>query len=108
MSKLGSSGTELVLTANYFALEQRPDTRLFQYRVDFYPPEDRTFVKKALLRQHRDTLPQYMFDGCLMLSFSRLYPEGAGPLVLVARRIAGDGTQEDCSINIRYRTKSNF
>ena len=92
-TKIGTSGQEIQLTANYFELEQRPDTKLFQYRVDFSLEEDRTFMKKALLRQHKDELPQYMFDGSIMLSFERLYDEGMGPLTFLSSRVNGDGSQ---------------
>jgi len=100
-NKQGTSGRQLQLTTNYFSFQQKPDTFLFQYRVDFTLDEDRTFMKKALLRQHVATLPKYMFDGSILLCFLRLYAEGADPLVLFSRRKNGDGTEDDCNITIR-------
>ena len=70
-SKKGASGTAVALSANFFGFQQKPDTRLFQYRVDFSLDEERTFMKKALLRQHKAILPQYMFDGSILLCFTR-------------------------------------
>ena len=101
VSKLGDSGTPILLTANYFELERRPDIRLFQYRVIFSLEEDRTFVKKALLRQNQDLLPHYMFDGTLMFCFIELYPTNSDPLVLHSTRLNGDGSQDSCRITIR-------
>jgi hypothetical protein len=39
--------------------------------VDFAPDEDRTIVRKALLRNHRATLGEYIFDGTVMYSSVR-------------------------------------
>ena len=101
VSKLGDSGTPILLTSNYFELERRPDIRLFQYRVIFSLEEDRTFVKKALLRQNQDLLPHYMFDGTWMFCFIELYPANSDPLVLHSTRLNGDGSQDSCRITIR-------
>ena len=70
-SKKGTSGLEVALSTNFFGFQQKPDTRLFQYRVDFSLDEERTHMKKALVRQHNATLPQYMFDGSILLCFNR-------------------------------------
>ena len=101
-SKMGTSGKEIQLTANYFSFEQGQESKLFQYKVDFSLEEDRTFMKKALLRQHKDSLPQYMFDGSMLLSFHRLFDKKAGPLVLQSTRVNGDGSQDSCRIFIRF------
>jgi hypothetical protein len=42
--------------------------------VDFAPDDDRTIVRKALLRNHRPTLGDYIFDGT-MLYCSVRYPQ---------------------------------
>jgi len=100
-SKKGTSGLEVGLSTNFFGFQQKPDTRLFQYRVDFSLDEERTHMKKALVRQHNATLPQYMFDGSILLCFNRLYPEGGEPLVLFSRRENGAGGHDDCNITIK-------
>jgi len=58
-------------------------------------------MKKALLRQHKAILPQYMFDGSILLCFTRLYPEGSDPMVLFSRRENGSGGQDDCNITVK-------
>ena len=68
----GTSGRVVSLQANYFKLETHTDWCLYQYRVDFAPEEDRTFIRKALLRNHRATLGGYIFDGTLMYTSVRL------------------------------------
>jgi len=45
---------------------------LYQYSVDFAPPEDRTAVRKGLLRQCREQLGAYIFDGSVLYTSSRL------------------------------------
>jgi aubergine-like protein len=40
--------------------------------VDFAPDEERTIIRKALLRNHRATLGGYIFDGTLMYCSVRL------------------------------------
>jgi len=39
--------------------------------VDFAPDEERTPIRKALLRNHRATLGGYIFDGTLLFSSVR-------------------------------------
>lgn len=61
--------------ANYFRLNHQTTWCLYQYRVDFMPEEDRTFVRKALLKDHSATLGGYLFDGTILYSAQRLYPD---------------------------------
>lgn len=63
-----------MLQANYFKLLTSTDWCLYQYRVDFAPEEDRTIVRKGLLRLHRKTLGAYVFDGTVLYS-SRHIPD---------------------------------
>ncbi|XP_046741985.1 piwi-like protein Siwi [Diprion similis] len=72
ITKQGNSGTRLNLQANYFKLLSTTDWCLYQYRVDFAPEEDRTVVRKALLRPHRETLGPYIFDGTVLYTSNRL------------------------------------
>jgi len=70
-SRRGTSGRVVTLKSNYFKLETHIDWCLYQYRVDFAPDEERTIVRKALLRNHRATLGGYIFDGTLLYSSVR-------------------------------------
>lgn len=45
---------------------------LYQYHVDFAPEEDRTIVRKGLLRLHKEKLGAYIFDGTVMYTSTRL------------------------------------
>jgi len=47
---------------------------LYQYRVDIAPDEDRTQIRKALLREHREALGFYLFDGTVLFTPNR-YPQ---------------------------------
>lgn len=69
---LGTTGTNVMLQANYFKLLATTDWCLYQYRVDFAPDEDRTAVRKGLLKLHREALGAYVFDGTVMYSSRRL------------------------------------
>lgn len=53
---VGVQGTPINIVTNYFKLMTRPNWTLYQYRVDVSPEEDRTAVRKALLRDHRNKL----------------------------------------------------
>ncbi|XP_033230969.1 piwi-like protein Siwi isoform X2 [Belonocnema kinseyi] len=75
-SKQGSYGQKINLQANYFKLETESvtDFSLYQYRVDFSPDEERTVVRKGLLRFHHPSIGPYIFDGTVMYSNSLLAP----------------------------------
>jgi aubergine-like protein len=68
----GVSGHQVMLMANYFRLETHTDWCLYQYQVDFAPEEDKSFLRKALLRNHKDVLGGYIFDGSTMFTSHRL------------------------------------
>ncbi|KAK9512948.1 hypothetical protein O3M35_001250 [Rhynocoris fuscipes] len=87
ISKQGTSGTPVTLTANYFKLVNHTDWALYQYRVDFSPEEDRTVKRKALLKIHKDVLGGYVFDGTVLFVSNRLCPE---PLELFSKRESDD------------------
>ena len=44
VSKQGEGGSPLTVAANYFAMIQKPNWKLLQYRVDFSPPIEMTKV----------------------------------------------------------------
>ncbi|XP_076545274.1 piwi-like protein Siwi [Osmia lignaria lignaria] len=71
VTKKGSTGNAIQLQANFFKLLATTDWCLYQYRVDFAPEEDRTVVRKGLLRLHREKLGAYVFDGTVLYSSRR-------------------------------------
>ncbi|KAF3427934.1 hypothetical protein E2986_02003 [Frieseomelitta varia] len=71
-NKRGTSGESAVMQANYFALLSTPDWCLYQYRVDFAPDEERTAVRKGLLKPHRGQLDSFVFDGTILYSRTRM------------------------------------
>ena len=54
-----------------------------QYRVDMAPEEDNLFIKKMLLRDVKDKLPKYIFDGTMLWATEQL---DANPLKLYTVR----------------------
>ncbi|XP_058800453.1 WASH complex subunit 4-like [Phymastichus coffea] len=103
VTKHGGHGDPIELTANYFKLVSAPDWCLYQYRVDFEPEEDRKVVCKALLRQHKETLGAYIFDGTVLYTTNE-YPEplelsserqSDQQMVLIKLRKVGDMTRGD-------------
>ncbi|KAG5317323.1 AUB protein, partial [Pseudoatta argentina] len=71
-NKKGTSGTHKVIKVNYFKVLKATDWTLYQYRVDFSPEEDRTMVRKALLKVHQKNIGAYIFDGTVMYTSCRL------------------------------------
>jgi len=45
---------------------------VYQYRVDFEPEESRTFIRKGMLKLHKDKVGPYIFDGTILFSSTRL------------------------------------
>lgn len=73
-SFLGKTGTTVHLQANYFQLMTQTEWKLYQYQVDFSLEEERTGVRKGLLRQQAGTLGAYIFDGSTLFTV-RVLPE---------------------------------
>ena len=53
---------------NYFKIIQKPNWKLLQYRVDFNPPEDDTRIRKDALKEHKQTLGRFLFDGTMLVT----------------------------------------
>lgn len=70
--KKGTSGQAIIVKANYFTLLKATDWAIHQYRVDFAPEEDRTAVRKGLLKLHHKAIGAYIFDGTVMYTSRRL------------------------------------
>lgn len=49
-----------------------PDWCLYKYRVDFEPEETRTYIRKGLLRLHKERVGVYIFDGTTLYTSCRL------------------------------------
>lgn len=60
------------MQTNYFKLVTTTDWNLYQYRVEFFPDEERTPIRKGLVKSHKDTLGPYVFDGGLLYSIKRV------------------------------------
>jgi hypothetical protein len=60
---MGKDGQPVHIVSNYFEFITKPNSKLFQYRVDLSVEEDRTRVKKAIVYRVKDQLPTYLFDG---------------------------------------------
>jgi len=71
-SKQGTNGTEVALFTNYFQVSTKGDGTLLNYRVDFTPEEERSSVKKRLMRVHEGTLGKYIFDGTNLYMSNRI------------------------------------
>lgn len=65
----------LKLRANFFPVTtSHQNWSLHNYRVDFEPDEERTFVKKTLIRAHQERLGAYIFDGSNLYTSTPLEP----------------------------------
>jgi len=62
-TKKGSGGSSIDVIANYFSLVQRPDWKLYQYKVEYTPDIEDPKVRKALLYQHKEKVPKFLTDG---------------------------------------------
>lgn len=69
---IGISGEKITLQTNYFKLLTTPNWCLYKYRVDFEPEEERTVVRKGLLRVHQKKIDPYIFDGTVLYTSTRL------------------------------------
>lgn len=62
----GTSGTAIKLNANYFSLPTVTNWLLIQYRVSFTPSEDSKDAKHKMVRDHKEKLGGYLFDGTML------------------------------------------
>lgn len=70
-SKMGSSGTKILLKANYFPFNKKVQFELMQYRVDFSPDIELTGIRKYLIFQRKSVLGGYIYDGASGLYLSK-------------------------------------
>ncbi|XP_029174895.1 piwi-like protein Siwi isoform X2 [Nylanderia fulva] len=93
-TKIGLAGKKITLQANYFKLLKSTDWAINQYHVDFAPEEDRTIVRKGLLKLHAKSIGAYIFDGTVLYTSRRL-PE---PLTFTSTR---QSDEQHITITIR-------
>jgi hypothetical protein len=62
----GTSGQLIRLNANYFELPTVTNWQLYQYHVSFAPSEDSKVAKHKMLRDHKEKLGGYLFDGKML------------------------------------------
>lgn len=64
-SKCGSTGTPIALRSNYFKINKAGAARMYAYHVTLKSEmeEERTFVRKCIVRRLAKVLPTYLFDG---------------------------------------------
>ena len=72
--------------SNYYELIAKPNWRLMQYRVDMKPDVEMTKARKALMYQHKERLPKFMFDGTMLFSTARLSADDK-PIILNSQRL---------------------
>jgi len=89
-SKQGTSGTPFNCVANFFQINSKPEWQLIQYRVDFLPEEDRTKERKKLLRQHKEKLQTFIFDGTVLWSWHDYLKGGPGELTFTSKDEVSD------------------
>jgi hypothetical protein len=66
----GITGRPVLLTANYFRLPTVTNWQLYQYRVNFVPSEDSKSAKHKMVRDHKEELGGYLFDGTMLYTSS--------------------------------------
>ncbi|KAF4530651.1 hypothetical protein B566_EDAN004890 [Ephemera danica] len=65
-NKQGNNGNVIDLQANYFKLGTVTNWIVNQFRVDFAPEIDHVGLRKGLVKDHKNTLGGYMFDGSVL------------------------------------------
>ncbi|XP_026813338.1 piwi-like protein Siwi isoform X2 [Rhopalosiphum maidis] len=85
--KQGFTGQPIELISNYFPIKTYTDWSLYQYRVDFNPPQDRINIQRGLLSVHKEFLGTYIFDGTMLFSRKKYEPN---ILELTSKQIMND------------------
>ena len=62
-SSLGAHGAPVKLISNYYKLNSKPGSQLYQYHVEFNPPQDSRRLREGLVGSHAHLFPIYLFDG---------------------------------------------
>ncbi|XP_037929058.1 protein aubergine-like [Teleopsis dalmanni] len=72
VSKMGETGRHVTVDTNYFKILKKPEWNIYQYRVDFVPEIDMSFVRRTLILQHKAKLGGYIFDGTMLFTTNDL------------------------------------
>uniref|UniRef100_A0A1Q3F3E7 Putative translation initiation factor 2c eif-2c n=1 Tax=Culex tarsalis TaxID=7177 RepID=A0A1Q3F3E7_CULTA len=75
LSKHGSSGTPILLQANYFRVIRHEDERLFLYRVDFTPAVETRRAQNSIMYNLKPQIGGYLFDGTQLFTRNKLCDE---------------------------------
>jgi len=70
--KMGKSGDQVKLIANYFEVIRKLTSAFRLYRVDFNPPLENSKVTRALLKTKEPELGAYLFDGTMLFTTKKL------------------------------------
>lgn len=62
LTKKGTSGREIMVKSNYFALRSKSIWEVYQYHVDFSPQIENSAGRNALLVRQRATLGGFLYD----------------------------------------------
>jgi len=97
--KIGKKGTVIPINANYYEVKTAPTWALYEYRVDYTPELNQSFLRKKLFKKiTKDMDFGYMFDGT-MLYTPREFTENLDPNGAVIFKVKSkEGTQYDIKI----------
>lgn len=105
VSKKGTSGKVVSLTANYFCLKRKPEWNIFQYRIDFEENIELMAARKKLIYELKHMYGGYIFDGTV-LSITKKLPQDEltvtsktfdGTVVLIKFKYVGTVSMETSS-----------
>lgn len=88
LSKIGSTGNRVTLTANYFNLLRKPQWTIHQYRIDFKPMVHMEGFKRYLIAQFKEEIGGYLFDGTQLFTIRQL--DGGDAFEKMVRGREGD------------------
>lgn len=71
----GMTGQKQMFTSNHFEMRAGIKWCLCKHHVDFNPPEDRTHIRKMLMRIHKDKFSGYLFDGSTLFTIRNACPD---------------------------------
>ncbi|KAL0122352.1 hypothetical protein PUN28_007227 [Cardiocondyla obscurior] len=109
-TKRGTSGRPITLTTNHFKLPTVPDWCLYKYRVDFEPEEERTFVRKGMVRFKKEEIGAYIFDGSILYATTselnkihwKVPRKSDGIEIGITMRLVGKMTPDDGYYNVIF------
>ena len=75
--KKGTTGAPVSLATNHIMLKSRHGKAIYQYHVEYNPPVDSRFLRRILLKQHKETIlgNVFSFDGMILHLPHRLHDQ---------------------------------